>query len=453
MPLRLSILGLALLPSSFALVSRDGHTGRLPAMGWNSWNEYECAINETVFLTVGELLVSLGLKDLGYNHVNIDDCWSDKVKKRDNVTGKILPDYTKFPQGIKHTADEIHKLGLKLGIYGDAGSLTCGGFAGSLGHEELDAKTWAEWGIDYLKYDNCNVPDEWDDDYRWWPENWLGGPPAEDQTAGGDGEAKPVPAPAGYDWTTSKSFDRYKIMGDALLASNRTIEYSQCAWGHARIDEWGDSTGHSWRMWGDIYPIWSGKFQWSWGLMPILNHASFFYNSSNFWGHADFDMLEVGNGNLTLEESRSHFALWAALKSPLIIGTPLDGIKPEILKILSNKDLIAFNQDPVVGEPAKPYKWGVNPNFTWNQTHPAEYWSGKSSKGVHVFALNTLDTTQKKTIDFSEVPGLDARTKYIVYDSWTGKKQGVFKKKYEARVKSHDTLAIRIVKEDGSRPY
>jgi alpha-galactosidase len=186
--------------------------------------------------------------------------------------------------------------------------------------------------------------------------------------------------------------------------------------------------------------------------MPILNHASFFYNSSNFWGHADWDMLEVGNGNLTIEENRSHFALWAALKSPLIIGTPLDGIKPEILDILSNKDLIAFNQDSIFGAPAKPYKWGINADLTWNQTHPAEFWSGESSKGVHVFALNTLDTTQKKIIDFAEVPGLDAKTKYAVYDSWTGKKQGVFKKKYEAHVKRHDTMAIRVVREDGTLP-
>lgn len=145
---RLTLLGLALSCPSFALVSQDGVTGRLPAMGWNSWNEYECAINETVFLTVGGLLVSLGLKDLGYTYVNIDDCWSDKEKQRDNSTGKMLPDLKKFPQGIKHTADEIHKLGLKLGIYSDAGSLTCGGFVGSLGHEKLDARTWAEWGID-----------------------------------------------------------------------------------------------------------------------------------------------------------------------------------------------------------------------------------------------------------------------------------------------------------------
>jgi alpha-galactosidase len=150
MGLRAGLLVLALSSRCFALVSPDGFTGRLPAMGWNSWNEYECKINETVFVTTGKLLISLGLKDLGYNYVNIDDCWSNKENQRDNVTGKIQPDYTKFPQGIKHTADEIHKLGLKLGIYSDAGSLTCAGYAGSLGHEVLDAKTWAEWGIDCM---------------------------------------------------------------------------------------------------------------------------------------------------------------------------------------------------------------------------------------------------------------------------------------------------------------
>jgi alpha-galactosidase len=150
MGLRAGLLVLALSSRCFALVSPNGFTGRLPAMGWNSWNEYECKINETVFVTTGKLLISLGLKDLGYNYVNIDDCWSNKENQRDNVTGKIQPDYTKFPQGIKHTADEIHKLGLKLGIYSDAGSLTCAGYAGSLGHEVLDAKTWAEWGIDCM---------------------------------------------------------------------------------------------------------------------------------------------------------------------------------------------------------------------------------------------------------------------------------------------------------------
>jgi alpha-galactosidase len=239
-------------------------------------------------------------------------------------------------------------------------------------------------------------------------------------------------------------------MSDALLATNRTIKYSQCAWGHAHIEEWGNSTGHSWRMWGDIYPVWEGKAQWSWGLMPILNHASFWNNDTNFRGHGDWDMLEVGNGNLTIEESRSHFALWAALKSPLIIGTPLHGIKPKILEILSNEELIAFNQDPVVGEAAKPYKWGVNPDFTWNQTHPAEYWSGFSSRGVHVFVLNTLNSTVTKTIDFEEVPELDAKNKYVVYDSWTGKMKGTFEREYKERVARHDTMAIRLVEDSGA---
>ncbi|KAI4705869.1 hypothetical protein J4E81_000754 [Alternaria sp. BMP 2799] len=461
MSLRSLLIGLALAGSGFSLVSQDGQTGRLPAMGWSTWNEYECAINETVILEVAELLISLGLKDLGYNYVNIDDCWSDKSNQRDNGTGRIRPNYAKFPGGIKHTADEVHKLGLKVGIYGDAGDTTCGGYAGSLGHEQIDAKTFADWGIDCklhtlytplhcsslldLKYDNCAVADEWDDEYRWWPENWLGGPPAEDQSAGGDGEARPIPAPAGYDWTTSKSFTRYKTMSDALLATNRTIEYSQCAWGHAHIEQWGNATGHSWRMWGDIYPEWYDKHQYSWGIMPILNHASFFNNDTDFWGHGDWDMLEVGNGNLTLQESRSHFALWAALKSPLIIGTPLHGIEPEILEILSNKELIDFNQDSVFGAAAKPYKWGINADWTWNQSHPAEYWSGRSSKGVHVFALNTLNVTQTKAIDFAEVPELDAEAEYTVFDSWTGEKQGNFKGRYEAVVESHDTAVIRLV--------
>lgn len=203
-------------------------------------------------------------------------------------------------------------------------------------------------------------------------------------------------------------------------------------------------TGQSWRMWGDINPQWLGSTNGAWGIMPIINHASFFYNSTDFWGHGDWDMLEVGNGALTYEENRSHFALWAALKSPLIIGTPLDGIKKEILDILSTRELIAFNQDSVHGAPAKPYKWGINEDLTWNDTHPAEYWSGQSTGGTHVFVLNTQDTAQNKTITFSEVPGLDATTEYVLFDSWTEKEIGTFTKEYTTLVKRHDTIAVRI---------
>ncbi|KAF2220294.1 alpha-galactosidase precursor [Elsinoe ampelina] len=443
-----------ILGATTALIPQDGSTGRLPAMGWNNWNEYECNINETVFLTVGKLLIDLGLKDLGYEYVNIDDCWSNKTHPRDPTTNELTPDLEKFPLGISHVASSIHALGLKLGIYSDAGATTCAGYAGSLGHEDIDATTFASWGIDYLKYDNCAVPREWYDPYRWWPENWFGGPPAENQTIGGDSESAPIPAPDGYDWSTSPSYKRYEAMSLALGKQARTVQYSQCAWGHAHIDQWGNRTGQSWRMWGDIYPVWTGTYQWSWGLMPILNHASFFTSATNFFGRSDYDMLEVGNGNLTIEENRSHFAYWAGLKSPLIIGTPLDGIRPEILQILSNKALVDFNQDPVVGQSIKPYKWGVNEWGTWNQSHPAEYWSGLSSKGAHVFILNTLEEAGDREVVFAEVPELKGCGRWRVTDMWTGEEKGVFEERFTVeRLARHDTAALMFVKaeEEGDR--
>jgi alpha-galactosidase len=201
-------------------------------------------------------------------------------------------------------------------------------------------------------------------------------------------------------------------------------------------------------MWGDIVPQWHGQAPYIGAIMPLLNHASFWTQDTNFWGHSDYDSLEVGNGDLTLEENRSHFAMWAALKSPLIIGTLLRNIKPEILDILMNKDLVAFNQDGVYGRPAKPYKWGVNEDNTWNQTHPAEFWSGVSTRGVHVFAVNTLEEAVVKTVFFNEVPELEDEVEYRVYDMWTGKSVGVFTQAFSQIVARHDTLAIRLVKAD-----
>jgi alpha-galactosidase len=141
-----SLIFPALAAGVAAIVSKDG-TGRLPAMGWNSWNEYACDINESVFLRIGQLFIDLGLKDLGYEYVNIDDCWSDQQRKRGS-DGRIIPDARKFPNGIKGLADKLHAMGLKVGIYSDAGTLTCGLYEGSLNHEQVDAATFADWGID-----------------------------------------------------------------------------------------------------------------------------------------------------------------------------------------------------------------------------------------------------------------------------------------------------------------
>ncbi|KAI5804849.1 glycoside hydrolase superfamily [Peziza echinospora] len=381
-----------------ALVAKDGHTGRLPAMGFNSWNAFQCDINEAVFLTAAENIKKLGLFDLGYNYVNIDDCWADLTLWRDNKTQRIIPDYKKFPDGISGTAKKVHEIGLKMGIYSDAGEKTCAGYPGSLYYEDVDAATFSDWGIDYLKYDNCYVPENWTDPYHW--------------------EQPFSDAPLDTDWGATLTAERYYRMRDALLKQKRVINYGLCDWGQALVETWGNATGMSWRLTGDIGPAWEK-------LAPIISFTQSKQEYSNFWGHNDMDMLEIGNGDLTQAEQRTHFGMWAVMKSPLFIGTPLDKISPFSLSILKNKDFINFNQDPHVGPPAKLYKLGNGQDrgWKWNETMPGEYWSGNSSKGMHVFVINGLNKTTTKRIEFSEVPGLKVGTLrfYRLWDMWKGK--------------------------------
>ncbi|KAK6338918.1 hypothetical protein TWF696_009719 [Orbilia brochopaga] len=441
---RLSALLAAILAVTGAqcLEIENTSEGRLPAMGFNSWNCFYEDINEEKFLTAAREIVDLGLRDLGYTYVNIDDGWSDKKVWRDK-DNRIAVDYRKFPDGIKGLADKVHGMGLKLGIYSDRGTKTCASYPGSMDYEEIDAKTFADWGIDYLKYDNCFFPKEEQDEHPWAPEWWS---PMQDFN-----DIKSGPAPAGYNYSTSRSAERYRIMRDALKKQDRVIQFGMCNWGHAHVERWGNETGQSWRIWGDIRPTWTGNKDFiTWGIMPILNHALFYLDYTNFWGHGDMDMLEVGNG-LTDAEDRSHFALWAILKSPLLIGTPLDKISPAALETLKNKELIAFNQDPVFGGPARPYKWGINPDWTWNQTHPAEYYSGNSTLGLHVFMLNTLSHATLKRVDFFEVPGLDPTKQYTVHDMWTGKDLGVFSKFFATAVDSHDIACLRFNEYNGDQ--
>ena len=242
-------------------------------------------------------------------------------------------------------------------------------------------------------------------------------------------------------------------MRDPLLAQNRTIQYSICAWGAAHVERWGNATGHSWRMFGDIYPIWAGKNgQYNWGIMPILNQAAHHWNDTGFWGHGDWDMLEVGNGALTYEESRSHFALWAALKSPLIIGTRLEGIKSEILAILKNKELLAFNQDSVYSDSVMPFNLStpLQPT-TPNSANPPGNWIGTSVKGIHVFLLNTQNDQRKLGVVFAQTPGLKSSSakRFLVHDMWTGRDLGEFEGSFSIDVKKHDTAALRFTTVDG----
>ncbi|CAG8109022.1 unnamed protein product [Penicillium olsonii] len=331
--------------------------GRLPALGWNSWNAFECDIDAVKIMVAANHMVNLGLKDVGYEYVNIDDCWSVKYA-RNASNNRIIPDPGKFPNGIVGVAEQVHALGLKIGIYSSAGETTCAGYPASLGYETVDAEAFAEWGIDYLKYDDCGVPPEWKDEY-------TGCVPDSDEDPSSwnfpNGTCPDLvdPAPEGYDWTTSKTHQRYINMRDALLNVNRTILYSLCDMGHANVNTWGNSTGNSWRITNDIkrkcdlcsshgYPAQHSLAEWV-RISEIANENTFLLDYVDFWGHPDPDMLEVGNGNLTLAENRAHFALWAIMKSPLLIGTPVCGINYLPISAPTNMSKARFDSPPTSG--------------------------------------------------------------------------------------------------------
>ena len=351
--------------------------------------------------------------------------------------GHLRPNMTRFPDGINGTASKIHDLGLKIGIYSSAGTETCAGYPASIGYESIDAKTWADWGIDYLKYDNCNVPQNWTDtcqacvpDSSYQPLNPNG------TCVNNEFQGHPL-CPDGYDYSQSNTAERYRIMRDAIQVTGRPILYSLCEWGFAGVQQWGNSVGHSWRSTNDINSSWSR-------IVNILNQNSFYMRDVQFYGRPDPDMLEVGNGDLTYAETRSHFALWAGMKSPLLIGTALDSISDQNVALLKNRYLLAFNQDNNVADPAQPYKWGTNPNWTFNETFPAEFWSGPSSNGTLVLMFNPYNSTQSKAATWSEVPQLDGSKSYYVEDVWTGQDFGCISTRMTAQVDAHDTAALLV---------
>ncbi|KAK7676862.1 hypothetical protein QCA50_020198 [Cerrena zonata] len=380
--------------------------GKLPALGWNTWNAYACSIDESKVLAAANQFVSLGLKDAGYKYVNIDDCWS-VMSGRDNTTGRIVPDPTKFPDGISGLASKIHALGLKIGIYSDAGTKTCAGYPGSLGNEAIDAETFTEWGIDYLKYDNCNVPANWSD----------------------------AAMPPDDDWYNSNSAIRYRRMTVALDAQPRPVQFNLCIWGTANVWDWGARVGHSWRMSGDASASWSY-------IVSIINTNAQHLDSINFWSHNDMDMMEIGNGDLTIEEQRTHFATWVLFKSPILLGTDLGKLSDDQLTIIKNKELLEFHQDPVIGTPAAPF----TPTPSAPTTSTPEYFVGRSLKGTHVFVVNTAANTTMKTFNFANVKGLarGGRGSFKVHDMWTGKDIGKFTGNYTFSLAAHDTAAFFV---------
>jgi hypothetical protein len=290
----------ATLAGAAPAAALDDGLARTPPMGFNDWNAFGCNVSESLIKDTALAIHESGLQEAGYRYVNIDDCWMTHAR---DAGGHLVPDPAKFPDGIKGTADYVHSLGLELGIYEDAGSATCAGYPGSYGHEAIDAQDFADWGVDYLKYDNCNT----------------------------------LPGTAD---TQQQFIDRYGRMRDALKATGRPIVYSLCEWGVQSPWQWGASVGHLWRTTGDI----SDNFGSMLGIVE-QNAPLDAYAGPGHWN--DPDMLEIGNGGMTDVEYRSHFSLWAIMAAPLLIGSDLRDASPATLEILSNREVIAVDQDPL----------------------------------------------------------------------------------------------------------
>jgi alpha-galactosidase len=270
-----------------------------PQMGFNDWNAYGCNVSESLIKSTALAMHNDGMQAAGYQYVNIDDCWL--THNRDS-SGHLVPDPAKFPDGISGTAAYVHSLGLKLGIYEDAGTMTCAGFPGSLGHEQTDANSFASWGVDYLKYDNCYSD-------------------GVNQTSNGGPSAQ----------------SRYTTMRDALAATGRPILFSLCDWGFQNPWSWGAGVGNSWRTTGDINA--------SFGSMLSIFHSNVglaAYAGPGAWN--DPDMLEIGNG-MSATEDRSEFSLWSEMAAPLVSGTNIANASSTTLGILTNSRVIAVDQD------------------------------------------------------------------------------------------------------------
>ena len=387
---------LVLLIITLPLFAQDTVSAKLaltPPMGWNSWNKFACNVSEDMIREMADAMVKSGMKDAGYQYVVIDDCW--QVTRDEN--GNIVADPQRFPSGIKALADSVHSLGLKFGIYSDAGSKTCAGRPGGLGHEYQDAVQYAAWGVDYLKYDWCNT-------------------------------------------TTQDAKASYANIRAALDAAGRPIVLSICEWGKAQPWLWGKEVGGNlWRTTGDIQDRWAGKKEWkpgdccSYGVVDIIDAEAELYSYAGPGHWNDPDMLEVGNGGMTDVEYRSHFSLWAILVAPLIAGNDLRSMRPEIRDILTNKEVIAIDQDPLGMQGRRVSKSGDR-----------EVWAKQLQDGSRALVLlNRGAAAQNVVVTWQEI-GYPDHLSASVRDLWEHKDLSKTAGKFGATVPSHGVVMVTV---------
>jgi len=374
-----------------------------PPMGWNSWNHFACDINEEIIREMADAMVANGMKDAGYEYINIDDCWHGE---RDSL-GFIQPNSVRFPNGMKALSDYVHSKGLKLGIYSDAGWQTCGSHPGSRGYEYQDAMQYAKWGIDYLKYDWCNT----------------------------DG---------------LKAEGAYLTMRQALKAAGRPIVFSICEWGDNKPWEWAQNVGNLWRTTGDIYNCFDCEFKhetWSsWGVLQIIdmrnNDTLRKVAGPGHWN--DPDMMEVGNGMSNIEDL-SHFSMWCMLAAPLIAGNDISKMSNETLAILTNPVAIAINQDSLG---IQAYKHGV--------IDSVDVWvKPLQNNAFAVCFLNRGKNQVALNFDWKANPLNDALTgrkadfnteEFTILNAWEAKKSISTKKPLQTNIEGHGVVMLRLTK-------
>lgn len=367
-----------------------------PPMGWNSWNKFGCNVSESLIMEIADAMVSSGMKDAGYEYVVIDDCW--QVDRDEN--GVIVVDPERFPNGMKAVADYVHSLGLKFGIYSCAGTHTCQGRPGSMGYQFIDAKTYAEWGVDYLKYDWCS-------------------------NEGQDARSA------------------YLTMANAIKAAGRPIILSICEWGENEPWKWGEGIGHLWRVTPDIRACFDCKFDWGGvGVLGCIDAMEPLYRYAGPGHWNDAEMLEVGNGEMTRDEQITHFSMWAMLAAPLMSGNDLRNMSLETIEILTNKEVIAVNQDPLGKQGVKFMDMGDR-----------EIWAKVlDNKEIAVCFMNRGDLTWNldhnwldQTMYFANEINF-RKNEYIIRDLWKHEDIGTSKDRLVATIPPHGSLMVKLSK-------
>lgn len=396
------ILFLIYIIGSICYSQKFENLAKTPPLGWNSWNTFATDIDEQLVKDIADQFVELGLKDAGYEYIVLDDGWM--AKERDK-NGNLMAHPEKFPSGMKALADYIHSKGLKFGLYNCAGATTCAGYPGSRGHEYQDALLYASWDVDYLKYDWC-------------------------------------------DTDKLNAEGAYITMRDAIKSAGRPIVFSICEWGDNEPWKWAKDVGHSWRVTGDIVNCWDcelGHGSWaSFGVWKIINLRKNIRKAAGPGHWNDFDMMEVGNG-MTDAEDRSHFAMWSMLASPLILGNDLRTISKETLKTISNKNVIAVNQDPL----------GIQ-GFRFLNENNIEIWvkplDNESWAMVFVNMNNepiNLNFDWNKHMIGDDINNRILDVKHNVYkinDLFNNTSLGNTSKKLKATIGVHDVLMIKLQK-------